>query len=117
LHPGTWPSYASIASTVLPIMSAITIRNIDDSVVTAIKRRAADRGLSMEEEVRRLLVATYFDDRQERGRAWARRQLGRLEHRELPIARVSSAEEIWAMRRERTAGLERSSKKDDERRR
>jgi antitoxin FitA len=98
-------------------MSAITIRNIDESVVTAIKRRAADHGLSMEEEVRRLLLATYFDDRQERGRTWARRQLQKLEHRELPVARVSSVAEIRAMRRERTAGLERASKKDDERRR
>jgi plasmid stability protein len=30
-------------------MSAITIRKLDDAVVTAIKRRAADNGISMEE--------------------------------------------------------------------
>ena len=32
-------------------MSAITIRNLDDAVVAAIKRRAADNGVSMEEEI------------------------------------------------------------------
>lgn len=31
-------------------MDAITIRNLDDAVVAAIKRRAADNGLSMEED-------------------------------------------------------------------
>jgi plasmid stability protein len=91
-------------------MAAITIRNVDDSVVTAIKRRAADQGVSMEEEIRRLLLATYFDDRQERGRKWAWRQLERLERRDLPIAKVSSVEEIRAMRRERTERLDRISK-------
>src|ERR1700737_4771054 len=98
-------------------MAAITIRNVDDSVVAAIKRRAADRGVSMEEEIRRLLLATYFDDRQERGRKWAWRQLERLQRRDLPVAKVSSVEEIRAMRRERTARLERISKKRNERRR
>jgi antitoxin FitA len=98
-------------------MAAITIRNIDDSVVTAIKRRASDHGVSMEEEIRRLLLATYFDDRQERGRKWARRQLERLERHELPVAGVSSVEEIRAMRREQTERLEHISKKRNERHR
>jgi len=59
-------------------MGAITIRNLDDAVVTAIKRRATDNGISMEEEVRRLLASTYADARQRRGRDWAWRQLERL---------------------------------------
>ena len=41
-------------------MGAITIRGLDDAVVAAIKRRAGDQGVSMEEEVRRLLQATVF---------------------------------------------------------
>jgi plasmid stability protein len=98
-------------------MGAITIRNLDDSVVSAIKRRAADHGLSMEEEIRRLLLATYFDDRQERGRKWALRQLERLDNQKLPIAKVSSVEEIRAMRQERIARLGLNSKKHNERRR
>jgi plasmid stability protein len=98
-------------------MGAITIRNIDETVVAAIKRRAADHGISMEEEIRQLLLATYFDDRQDRGRKWAMRQLEKLQRRELPMAKVSSVEEIRAMRRERIARLDRISGKRNERRR
>jgi plasmid stability protein len=98
-------------------MGAITIRNLDDSVVAAIKRRAADNGLSMEQEIRRLLAAIYSDDRQARGREWARRQLERMKHDELPTAKVSSVEEIRAMRQQRTDHLERTIKARNERRR
>ncbi len=91
-------------------MGAITIRNLDDAVVNSIKRRAADHGASMEEEIRRLLASTYSDDWQERGREWARRQLERLKRGELPRARVSSVAEIRAMRRERMKRLERVSR-------
>ena len=71
-------------------MGAITIQGLDDAVVAAIKRRARDRGVSMEQEVRRLLQATYADDHQARGRAWARRQLARLKRGELPKADIGS---------------------------
>jgi len=91
-------------------MGAIIIRNLDVGVVTAIKRRAANNGVSMEEEIRRLLASTYSDDRQERGREWARRQLQRLKRGELPAAKVSSVEEIRAMRNERTKHLQRMAK-------
>jgi plasmid stability protein len=40
-------------------MGALTIRNIDDAVVAAIKRRAGEHGISMEEEIRQLLASTY----------------------------------------------------------
>jgi antitoxin FitA len=98
-------------------MGAITIRNLDDSVISAIKRRAADHGLSMEEEIRRRLLATYFDDAQGRGRKWALRQFERLDRQELPIAKLSSVEEIRAMRQERMARGERISKKRNKLRR
>jgi plasmid stability protein len=42
-------------------MGAIIIRNLDDAVVTAIKRRAADNGISMAEEIRRLLAAAHSE--------------------------------------------------------
>jgi hypothetical protein len=71
----------------------------------------------MEEEIRRLLASTYSEGRQERGREWARRQLQRLQRGELPTAKVSSVQEIHAMRRERTLRLERLSKGRGERRR
>jgi plasmid stability protein len=92
-------------------MGAITIRGLDEAVITAIKRRAGDQGVSMEEEVRRLLQATYVDERQARGRAWARRQLERLKRGELPKADMSSVDEIRRMRQERTDELERRSRK------
>jgi antitoxin FitA len=98
-------------------MGAITIRNLDDALVSAIKRRAADHGISMEEEVRQLLASAYSDDRRRRAREWAMRQLERLKRGELPRARVSSVTEIRAMRRERTEHLERISKRSNERRR
>src|SRR5713101_9614146 len=100
---------SSIASTRVS-MGAITIRNLDDAVIAAIKRRAAGNGVSMEEEIRRLLASTFSDDRQERGREWARRQVERLNRGELPVAELGAAEEIRAMRRERTDHLERVSK-------
>jgi plasmid stability protein len=83
-------------------MGAITIRNLDDAVVAAIKRRAAANGVSMEEEVRRILSSLYNDDRQARGRAWARQQLERLKRGELPKGDGSTVELIREMRQERT---------------
>jgi plasmid stability protein len=86
-------------------MGAITIRGLDDTIVSAIKRRAGDQGVSMEEEVRRLLQATYADDKQARGRAWAKRQLERLRRGELPKADISSVDTIRMMREERDQQL------------
>ncbi len=86
-------------------MGAITIRNIDDAVISAIKRKAAEQGVSMEEEIRQLLAASYPDDRQRRSREWAERQLGRLKRGELPRARTSSVDTIREMREERDQQL------------
>ena len=98
-------------------MAAITIRNIDDALIAAIKRRAGEGGVSMEEEVRRLLASAYADDRQARGKAWARRQLARLKQGKLPRARINSVDEIRSMRRERTAQFERAGGRRNEIRR
>jgi plasmid stability protein len=86
-------------------MGAITIRNIDDAVVSAIKRKAAEHGVSMEEEIRKLLASTYSDDRQRRQREWAERQLERLHRGELPRAKTSSVDTIREMREERDQQL------------
>jgi plasmid stability protein len=86
-------------------MGAITIRGLDHAIVAAIKRRAGEQGISMAEEVRRLLQATYADDPQVRGRAWALRQLERLRRGELPKADISSVETIRMMREERDQQL------------
>ena len=39
-------------------MGQIVIRNLDDAVLTALKRRAAEGGISAEEEARRALAAS-----------------------------------------------------------
>lgn len=83
-------------------MGALTIRNVPGQLIAAIKRRAADGGVSMEHEIRRLLHATYADDRDAKGRAWARRQLTRLKRGELPKTSGDSSAAIRAMRKERT---------------
>jgi plasmid stability protein len=98
-------------------MGAITIRGLDEAVVAAIKRRAGDQGVSMEEEIRRLLQTTYADDRDARGREWAKRQLARLRRGELPKLKGSSVETIRAMRRERDEQLMRASEASRGRRR
>ena len=92
-------------------MGAITIRNLSDDTIATIKRRAAEHGVSMEEEVRSLLASLYSDDRQKRGQEWARRQLERLKRGELPTDTTSSVDEIRAMRRERSDELDRRSDK------
>lgn len=89
-------------------MGALTIRNIDDAVVAAIKRRAGEHGISMEEEIRRLLAATYRADQLPQ-KEWARRQIERLKRGELPTADRSSVEEIRAMREERTEQIMRAT--------
>jgi plasmid stability protein len=98
-------------------MGAITIRNLDDAVVAAIKRRATDNGISMEEEVRRILSSLYNDDKQERGREWARHQLERLRRGELPQGDGSTVQVIRQMRRERTDRILRAAERRRESRR
>ncbi|EJW13627.1 hypothetical protein A33M_2487 [Rhodovulum sp. PH10] len=43
-------------------MKALTVTDLPDAVVAVIERRAADRGLTVEEEVRRLLETAYSAD-------------------------------------------------------
>lgn len=48
-------------------MASITIRNLDDSVKEALRRRAAGNRRSMEEEARLLLKTALLQDRSEMG--------------------------------------------------
>jgi antitoxin FitA len=84
-------------------MSAITIRNVAETLVSAIKRKAAEHGVSMEEEVRTLLAATYTDEAQRRGREWAERPLERLKRR------AASRQNQLSRRHPRDAGRTRSA--------
>jgi plasmid stability protein len=40
-------------------MSTITVRDFEDALIAATKRRAADNGMSIEEEIRRILTSIY----------------------------------------------------------
>mgnify|MGYP003587316621 CR=1 FL=1 len=48
-------------------MAVLTIRNLDDSLKTALRVRAAQQGLSMEEEVRRILQQVLFPQKVQKG--------------------------------------------------
>ena len=62
-------------------MGQILIRNLDDAVLDALRRRAAEQGTSTEEEARRALIQSVGLSREEwLARADAiRKKIGRLE--------------------------------------
>ena len=62
-------------------MAQIVIRNIDNAVVDALRRRAAASGTSMEEQARRALARAVGLDREAAARRLAdvRRSIGRIE--------------------------------------
>ncbi len=62
------------------VMAQIVIRNIDDAVVNALRRRASACGISMEEQARRALTAAVGLDREEAVRRLdeVRRRIGRI---------------------------------------
>jgi len=51
-------------------MNQITVRRLETGVIEKLKKRAAEAGRSMEEEVRRILSDTVDDDQLARQRAW-----------------------------------------------
>jgi plasmid stability protein len=69
-------------------MASITIRNLDDSLKEALRRRAAGHGRSMEEEVRRILDAEVYRDSRRPGEGlgtWMARRFSEIGGGELPI--------------------------------
>ena len=72
-------------------MADIKVRNLDDSVASALKARAKAKGVSLEEEVRRTLTASVEADRAElvrRARALHAAAGGRPGRPELDSART-----------------------------
>ena len=65
----------------MAVMAQIVIRNIDDAVVAALRRRAAASGTSMEEQARRALARAVGLDREAAVSRLTevRRSVGRLE--------------------------------------
>jgi plasmid stability protein len=48
-------------------MAQLVVRKVEDAVVKTLRRRAAERGVSMEEEHRRILRASLLRGARERG--------------------------------------------------
>jgi plasmid stability protein len=86
-------------------MGALTIRNLDDAILAAIKRRAGEHGVSVEEEVRRLLASAYTEDSQNREKAWALRQLRKTLHDSIERGGVVTDEQLDAALAEKSAQL------------
>jgi plasmid stability protein len=74
-------------------MAQILIRNIDDAVADALRRRAADCGISMEEQARRALTSAVGLDREE-----AMHRLSEIRRR---IGRVPGPSVLADLRRDR----------------
>jgi antitoxin FitA len=75
-------------------MGQIIIRNLDDAVIEAIRRRAAASGRSMEEEARRALTAAVGLEREA-----AAQRLAEVRRRVSPLPGPSSLDDL---RRDRT---------------
>src|SRR5215207_99532 len=88
-------------------MGTITIRRLDDAVIEAIKRRAAQAGRSMEEEARRTLQRAYGEAERARLRAEAVAHIGDLHARGLlpKGGGVGSVDIVREMRDERERQL------------
>lgn len=88
-------------------MGTITIRRLDDAVIEAIKRRAAEAGRSMEEEARQTLQQSYGEAERVRLRAEAVAHIRDLRARGLlPKGNgVDSVDIIREMREEREQQL------------
>lgn len=86
-------------------MAQITIRNLDDAVMQALKERAVLLGVSTEEAARRCLAASVGLDRET---ALARLREVRAKVRVLPDEE-SAVDIVRRMRDERTAHLDRLS--------
>jgi plasmid stability protein len=88
-------------------MGTITIRRLDDTVIEAIKRSAAEAGRSMEEEARQALQQTYGDAERAKRREEAVAYISDLHARGLlPKGNgVDSVDIIREMREERERQL------------
>ncbi len=74
-------------------MGQILIRNLDDAVLDALRGRARERGLSLEEEARRALAAAVGLTREE--------ALRRIESIQAKIGRLPGETSLEILRRDR----------------
>jgi plasmid stability protein len=74
-------------------MGQILIRNLDDAVIDALRRRAGDRGSSLEEEARQALAAAVGLTREEAVR--------RLDEIRAKVGRAPGESSLEILRRDR----------------
>jgi plasmid stability protein len=73
-------------------MASLTIRNLDEVVKRALRRRAAERGISMEQEVRDVLTASV---RKQRGRSILRDLEALSIKPKQPFDQKAVSDEMW----------------------
>ena len=80
-------------------MADLKVRNLDDSIASALRARARAKGVSLEEEVRRTLAASVTADREElvrRAKALHAAAGGKPGNPELDSARILREErDAW----------------------
>jgi antitoxin FitA len=86
-------------------MATLTVRNLDDSVVRALRVRAAERGRSAEAEHREILREVLTGTRQPSPRAVAANRLAEFRHRTAGRGSAAAAELLEESRRGRVEGL------------
>lgn len=83
-------------------MGQIIIRNLDDRIIEALKRRAAAAGRSMEAEAREVL-STLVDDRTERRLAAIAAMQAQFERSRIPGTRMPDSLELLREGRDQDA--------------
>jgi plasmid stability protein len=86
-------------------MATLTVRNLDDSVVRALRVRAAERGRSAEAEHREILREVLTGTHQPSPRAVAANRLAEFRHRTAGRGSAAAAELLEESRRGRVEGL------------
>ena len=87
-------------------MGRILVRNLDDAVIEALRRRAAASGISAEEEARRALAAAVGLDR-----GAASQRLVEMSQR---IGKLEGVSTLEYLRRDRDRDTARDTARDDE---
>jgi plasmid stability protein len=85
-------------------MATLTVRNLDDSVVRALRVRAAERGRSAEAEHREILREVLTGTHQPSPRAVAANRLAEFRHRTAGRGSAAAAELLEESRRGRVEG-------------
>ncbi|HMM65268.1 MAG: hypothetical protein WA975_00345 [Mesorhizobium sp.] len=74
-------------------MSTLTIRNLDENVKQALRKRAAERGVSMEQEARDVLAESVGKPRRRRSILEDLRRLGIKPDQ--PFDQKKTSDEMW----------------------